>query len=125
MVEAHLSEKFFNRYLEYYITYQKSGNIKYFWEISVPDDEFDEFLSFLNNVNLLGFTFGFQIINRYKNYKLLYGFSDFDISSQSKNMKLFDFFTKNNEALCGYICQWHAESKGYLISDSVLFYLKN
>ena len=110
--------------MKYYITNQKSGKLKYFWEISVPDNEVDELLSFLNSVNTIGFSFGFQIINRYENYKLLYGFTDFEIIRKTKNMKLFSFTTQNNEVLFEYIYDWHKECCCYLISDSVLFNIK-
>ena len=77
-------EKIFESYMRYYITNHKNGNVKYFWEISIPDNEFDELLSFLNNVSTMGFSFGFQVLSRYENYKILYGFSNFDIIRKTK-----------------------------------------
>ena len=118
-------EKIFESYMRYYITNHKNGNIKYFWEISIPDNEFDELLSFLNSVSTMGFSFGFQVLSRYENYKILYGFSNFDIIRKTKNMKFFNFTTQSNEALFECIYNWHKESSCYLLSETVLFYLKN
>ena len=121
MIEKPFSEKRFESYMRYYVANQKIGKLKYFWEISVPDNEFDELLSFLNCVDNIGFSFGFQVLNRYENYKLLYGFTNFDIIRKTKNMKLFSFNAQSNEALFECVYDWHKESSCYLISDSVLF----
>ncbi len=121
MVEVHFNEKEFDFCMDYCKQHKDYGSFKYLYEISVPNEEFGEFLAWLNKCEKAELTFVFMILERYKGYKLLYGFSNFEIQ-ETPNMKCFDFYLQNNDVMYDRFKLWSEECVSYIMPVSLNLY---
>lgn len=116
MYKIKITAEDFHIITDYFLANKRLGGVKYFWEISVPDDEYIQFTKHLEQVDLAGLSFAFVCIERYKGYKLLYGFSNFEVQG-TENTALFDFYFRNNDILRFKFADWSLESNYFIIDN--------
>lgn len=117
MVEAILSDEQFDAFMDDYFLEKSFGKMKYFWEIVVPEKRMNEFLEWLKVCEYAHFKFLFADILRYKDYHLMYGFSNFEIP-ETLEVKAFDFSFVEKDALYNQFFQWREESVSFLMPVS-------
>lgn len=123
MIKAKFTEMKLDTCLDYCIMKRDYADFKFFTEISVPDDEFNEFMQWLHKCEKAGLDFFFAVIERYEGHKLLYGFSEFTIV-ETPNMKWFDFSCQNNDVLYDRFTLWAEESSYLLMPASLNVFLR-
>ena len=123
MVEVKLEEKDFEELLSYCLNRKNHGNMKYFWEISVPDYAYDRFIKWIEKCEDAELTFVFAVIRCYEGHRLLYGFSNFEILDDME-IRCFDFELRNDDILCDKFRNWKYESEHIIMPFSLLGYLK-
>jgi len=118
MIKVKMTERDFADLMSYYEENKKYGSIKYFWEISVPDSEYEQFERWLRGCSRLEFTFAFAVIERYEGHKLLYGFTNFEVI-ENDNIKCFDFKFDNFDILYDKFTLWKDESSYFIMPLSL------
>lgn len=104
--------------MRFYNEERHYGKLKYMWEIIVPSlDEF-EFCYWLKQCEDLGLTFAFAVIERYKGYLLMYGFSDFEISKR-KGIRCMQLNFENNDILYQQFIKWQEDSSYFILPISL------
>ena len=97
--------------------------MKYFWEISVPDDAYDNFINWLDKCENAELTFAFAVIKCYDGHRLLYGFSNFEVL-EDVWIRCFDFEFRNDDILCDRFRAWRNESSYFILPFSLLGYFR-
>lgn len=123
MVEVKLKHEDFERLLNYCIQHKNYGNMKYFWEISVPDCAYDRFTKWLDKCEAAELTFAFCVIKRYEGHRLLYGFSNFEVL-EDEFVSCFDFEFRNDDILRKKFTEWKGESSYIILPFSLMGYFK-
>lgn len=119
-----LNTKDFGTIMGYYSVQRDSGKFKYLFEIAVPNEFLNVFVSWMNLMESTKLEFSLWLIKRYDNYKLFYGFSDFCIR-EDLNLKLFYFNFESTNALYNKFYEWNIESELCFIPDTLAEYLEN
>ena len=102
---------------------KRYGKMKYLWEIAVPDKEEASFYCWLEKCEKLGFDFAFAILERYNDYQLMYGFSDFDIPER-KGIKCLQLNFENDDIMYQQFIKWQEESACFLLPITMKFALE-
>lgn len=113
-----MTEDKLDKLVAFYKEEKHFGRLKYFWEISVPAEEEIQFCYWLEKCERLGMTFAFAVIERSKDYFLMYGFSDFEISDR-KGIKCMQLNFENNDILHIQFMKWQEESTYFALSLSL------
>lgn len=124
MKTVKLSAEDFIRIMGYYTAQRDKGHFRYLFEAAVPNEFFNDFISWINLMELTKLDFSLWSIRRYDNYRLFYGFSDFNISDEL-NVKLFRFNFESTKELYNSFCEWSIESEACFISDKIAEYLNS
>lgn len=122
MLEVKPTEKEFSLYMDYCINLQNNGSFRYLSEVSIPDEKYESFVVWLDKCEKIGFTYMFVVIERYPGYKLLYGFTNFEIK-EFKGSESFYFSVLNDEVLYDYFYLWKKESSFFLLPSDLYNYL--
>lgn len=114
MLKVIMTEDKLDRLMEFYLNEIHYGRMKYLWEIAVPDKEEISFCCWLDKCEALGLSFSFAVIDRYKDYKLMYGFSDFEIPER-KGIKCLQISFDNDDILYQHFMKWREESEYFML----------
>ena len=123
MVTVKMTEEKFHRLMSHCQEELHYGRLKYIWQISVSDDDYYELISWLERCENLGFTFAFAVIERYEGYKLLYGFSNFEISKRKALIPL-ELHFENSDIMYQQFMKWEEESTHFILPISLKLYLE-
>lgn len=97
--------------------------MKYFWEISIEDSGYDNFLGWLEKCEDASLTYAFIVIRRYQGHRLLYGFTNFEVIEDFA-ISCFDFKLENDDILRSKFIDWKGESECFLLPFSLMGYFK-
>ena len=122
-MKVKLDEQQFERLLNYCLHHKNNGRMKYFYEISIEDSGYKRFLEWLNKCDDSCLSFAFAVIKRYKGYKLLYGFTNFEVSEYD-TVSCFDFNFASDRILCDKFRNWKHESEYFLVSFPLMGYVR-
>ena len=122
-MEVKLEKENFERLLNYCLHHKNSGRMKYFWEVSIENEGYNDFLDWLEKCDDALLTYAFTVIKHHEGHKLLYGFTNFEIT-EDDTVSCFDFCFANDDILSHKFRQWYYESECILVPFSLLGFFK-
>ena len=123
IMEVKLDGKQYEQLISYCLHNKNNGRLKYFWEISIKDVHYNSFLEWLGKCEDASLTYAFAVLKRYEGYRLLYGFTNFEVIDDF-TIKCMDFKLENDNVLCSKFLEWKVESECFLLPFSLMGYFK-
>ena len=123
IVEVKLDDKQYEQLINYCLHNKNNGRLKYFWEITIEDVNYNSFLEWLEKCEDASLTYAFVVLKRYKGHNLLYGFTNFEVIDDF-TIKCMDFKLENDGVLCKKFLEWRLESECFLLPFSLMGFFK-
>ena len=122
-MKVKINNEQYEQLMKYCIHHKNNGRLKYFWEISIKDADYNSFLEWLDKCEDASLTYAFAVLKRYEGYRLLYGFTNFEVV-EDYTINCMDFKLENDEVLCNKFLDWKFESECFLLPFSLMGYFK-
>ena len=110
-------------FLKYYTIADEDGTYRYLSKIIISDEDYVDFLCWLEKCEKADLIFFFTITEDCKGYKSMYGFSNFEIK-EFKHTEISYFSFPNNSAFKKYFSCLEKESKYCIVPSNLHGYVE-
>ncbi|GEM_PF-3335103 len=118
-MKVKMDKKNFERLLDYCLVNKNKGRMKYFYQISISDVFFNDFLQWLKKYDDVLLSFAFIVTRCHEGHKLIYGFTNFEVS-EDLTYSILDFKFENDDILSDKFREWKNKSECMLVSIDIL-----